>query len=99
MPANVLAVRPLTWDEIIEEDDDDENWAVPARASSERSRSGDGNDNDDIKGKQVTQGGEKGTEKVMGTKDGKWTVKGTTAKCILRSASLQKCLRGCGVKT
>jgi len=40
-PGNFLPVRPLNWDEIIDEDDDDENWADPGAPSGGRSRLSD----------------------------------------------------------
>jgi hypothetical protein len=70
-PGDSLAVRPLNWDEIIEEDDDDDNWADPGAPSGGRSRPGDGNYNDDGEGEEDTQGGEKVTGQGKGTKDGK----------------------------
>ena len=70
-PGNILAIRPLNWDEIIDEDHDVENWADPGAPSSGRRRPGHGNDNDDGEGDEDTQGGEKGTEKGTGTKDRK----------------------------
>jgi len=76
-PGDFLAVRPLNWDEIIEEDDDDENWADPRVPSGGRSRPGDDNDNDDGEGEEDTQGGEKGTGKGKGTKHGKGKGKAT----------------------
>jgi hypothetical protein len=75
-PGDFLAVRPLNWDETIDEDDDDENWADPGGPSGGRSRSGNGNDNDDSEGEEDTQGGEKGTRKGKGTKDWKGKGKG-----------------------
>jgi hypothetical protein len=33
-PGDFLAVRPLNWDEIMEEDDDDDNWADPGAPCS-----------------------------------------------------------------
>jgi len=71
-----LAIRPLNWNDIIDEDDDDENWADPGAPSDGRSRPGNGNDNDSGEGEKDTQGGEKGTEKGKGTKDGKGKGKG-----------------------
>jgi len=71
MPGNFLAVGQLNWDEIIDEDDDDENWADPGAPSGGQSRPGDDNDNDNGEGEEDTQGGEKGTGKGKGTKDGK----------------------------
>jgi len=38
-PGNILAGRPLNWDDIIDEDDDDENWTDPGGPSSGRTRS------------------------------------------------------------
>jgi len=70
-PGDFLAVRPLNWDEIIDEDDDDEYWAGLGVPSGVRSHPGDGNDNDDSDGEEDTQGGEKGTGKGKGTKGGK----------------------------
>jgi len=58
-PGDFLAVRPLNWDEIIDENDDDDNWADPGAPSGVRSRPNDGNDNDDSEGEEDTQGGEK----------------------------------------
>jgi len=75
-PGDFLAVTTLKWDEIIDEDDDDENWVDPGAPSGGRSRPSECNDNEDGEGEEDTQGGEKGTGKVMGTKDGKWKVKG-----------------------
>jgi len=76
-PDDFLAVRPLNWDEIIEEDDDDDNWADPGGPTSGRRRPGDGNDNDNGEGEENTQGGDKRTGKGKGTKDGKGKVKAT----------------------
>jgi len=55
-PGDFLAVRPVSWDEIIDEDDDDENWVDRAALCGGSSRPGDGNDNDDDKGEEDTQG-------------------------------------------
>jgi len=71
-----LAVRPLNWDEIIDDDDDDENWADPRAPSGGRSRPGDDNHNDDGEGEEDMQGSEKGTGKGKGTKHGKGKGKG-----------------------
>jgi hypothetical protein len=76
MPGDFLAVKPLNWHEIIDEDDDDENWLDPGEPRGGRSRPGDRNDNDNGKGEEDTQGGEKGTGKGKGTKDGKGKEKG-----------------------
>jgi len=75
-PGDFLAVRPLNWDKIIDEDVDDENWADPRAPSGGRSRPGDGNDNDNGEGEKDMLGGEKGTRKGKGTKDGKGKGKG-----------------------
>jgi hypothetical protein len=76
-PGNFLAVRPLNWDEIINEDVDDEYWADPGAPSSGRSRPGDGNDHDNCKGEENMQGGEKGTGKGKGKMDEKGKGKAT----------------------
>jgi hypothetical protein len=68
---NFLAIKPLNSDEIINGDDDDDNWVDPGAPSSVRGRPGDGNDNDDGESEEDTQGGENGTGKGKGTKDGK----------------------------
>jgi hypothetical protein len=75
-PGDFLAVSPQNWDEIIEEDDDDENWADPGARSGGWSRPDDDNDNDDSESEEDTQGGEKGTGKEKGSKDGKGNGKG-----------------------
>jgi hypothetical protein len=75
-PDDLLAFRPLNLDGIIDEDDDDENWAVPRAPSSGRSRPGDGNDNHNGECEEDTQGGKKGTGKGKGTTHGKGKGKG-----------------------
>jgi len=70
-PGDFLAVRPLNWDEIIDEDDDNANWADPTALSGGRSCPSDGNDNDDSESEEDTKGGEQRTGKGKGTKDGK----------------------------
>jgi len=76
-PGNFLAVGPLNWDDIMnEDDDDDEHWADPGAPSGGRSRPGNVNDNTHGEGEEDTQGGEKGTGKGKGTKDGKGKGKG-----------------------
>ena len=75
-PGDFLAVKPLNWDEIMDEADDEENWADPAALSGGQSHPGDDNDNDNGKGEEDTQGGEKGTGQGKGTKDGKGKGKG-----------------------
>jgi hypothetical protein len=75
-PGDFLPFGPLNWDEIINENDDDGNWADPGAPSGGRSRPGNGNDNDNGEGEEDTQGGEKGTGKGKETKDGKRKGKG-----------------------
>jgi len=65
-----LALRPLNWDEIINEDDDDENWGDPGAPSSGRSCPSNGCDNHNGEGKEHTQIHEKGTGERKGTQDG-----------------------------
>jgi hypothetical protein len=76
-PSDFLVVRPLNWDEIINEDDDEENWADTGVQSSRRSCRGDGNNNDDGESEEDTEGGVKGTRKKKGTTDGKARGKAT----------------------
>jgi hypothetical protein len=76
-PGGSLAVTQLNWDGIIDEDDDDDNWADPGALSGGRSLLGDGNGNDDCKSEEDKQGGEKGTGNWKGTKDGKVKGKAT----------------------
>jgi hypothetical protein len=76
-PGDFLAVRPLNWDEMIDEDDDDGNWADPCAPSGGGSRPGDGNGNDDRECEEDTRGGEKATGRRKGTKDGKGKGKAT----------------------
>ena len=76
-PGDFLAITPLNWDEIINEDDNDENWVDPGVLSGRRSHSGDGNDNEEDKGEEDTQGGERETGKRKGAKSGKGKQKAT----------------------
>jgi len=76
-PDDFLAVRPLNWDEIIDENDDDNNWVDRGVPSGGWSRPSDGNDNDNAEGEEDTQSGEKETGKGKGTKDGKGKGKAT----------------------
>ena len=69
-PGDFLAVRPLNWDQIIDEDDDDDNWADPGAPGGGRSHPGDDNDNDDCEGEEDMQGSEKGTGKWKGPMHG-----------------------------
>jgi len=73
-PGDFLAIRPLNWDEIIDEDDDDDNWADPGVTSGGSSHHGNGNDNEDGEGEEDMQGAEKRTGKGKRTKD--WMGKG-----------------------
>jgi len=78
-PGDFLAVRPLNWDEKIEEDDEDVNWADRGAPSGGRSHPRNGNDNDDGEVEDDMQGGETETRKGNGTKDGKKIAKGKAA--------------------
>jgi hypothetical protein len=71
-----MAVGPLNWNQIINENDDDDSCADPSALSGGRSQPSNGNGNDDSEGEEDTQGGERRTEKVKGTKDGKGKGKG-----------------------
>jgi hypothetical protein len=75
-PGDFLAVRPLNWDEIFDEDADDETWADPGAPSGGMSHPGHSNDNDNGEGEEDTHGGEKGTGKGKETKDVKGKGKG-----------------------
>ena len=75
-PGDLLAIWPLNWDLIIDEDDDDENWADPGLPSGGSSHAGNDNDYYDSEGEKDTHGGENGTGKGKGTKDGKGKVNG-----------------------
>jgi len=76
-PGDFLGITPLNWDEIIDEDDADVNCADSGAPSGGRRRPGNGNDNDDGKGEEDTQGGEKETGEGKGTMDGKGKGKAT----------------------
>jgi len=76
IPGDFLAVSPLNCDEIIDEDDDDDNWEDPGAPSGGRSRRGDGYDNDDREGQEDTRGGEQVTRKAKETNDGTGKGKG-----------------------
>jgi len=51
-PVDFLALRTLDWDEIIDKNDDDENWPDPGAASGRWSQPCDGNDNDNTEGEE-----------------------------------------------
>jgi hypothetical protein len=72
-----LSVRPLNWDDIIDEDHDDLNWADAGAPSGGRSRPGDGNDNDDCEREEDTLGGAKGIREGKRTMNGKGKGKAT----------------------
>jgi len=75
---DILAVRPLNWKEIIDEDDDDENKADPGALSRGKSHPGYGNHNDNGKVEEEDmKGSDKGTQKGTGTMDGKGKAKAT----------------------
>ena len=76
MPSNFLAIGLLNSHEIINKDEDDQNWAHLTAPSGGRTHSSNGNDNDDGKGEKDMQGSEKGTRKEKGPKDGKGKGKG-----------------------
>jgi hypothetical protein len=69
-PGDVLAGRPLNWDEIIDKEDDGDNCADPGVLSGGRCRPGNGNGNDDGESEEDMQGPEKGARKGKGTTDG-----------------------------
>jgi len=70
-PGDFRAIRPLNWDEIMDEDFEDQYRVHPGVPSGGRSCPSVGNDNDNGEGEEDAQCGEKGTRKVKGTKDGK----------------------------
>jgi len=61
---------------MIDKDDNDDYWADPRELLGGRSRPSDGNYNDNGEDEEDTQGGENGTRKLQGTKDGKGKGKG-----------------------
>ena len=75
-PGDFLAIRPLNWGEIIDQDDDNDNSVDPGLPSGGRRRPSDGNDNDNSEGEEDTQSGEKGTGKGKSTRDRKGKGKG-----------------------
>jgi len=70
-PGRFLAVGPLNWEEIIDKDDDDDNWPDPAAPGCGTNRPSNGNDNDDGESEEDMQDGEERTGKGKGTKVGK----------------------------
>jgi hypothetical protein len=75
-PGSFLAMRPLNWNELIDEHDNDVNWADPGAPNGGRSNPGDVNDIDNGECEEDTHGGEKDTGKGNGTMDWKGTAKG-----------------------
>jgi hypothetical protein len=67
-PGDFLPVRPMNCDEILDEDNDGENWAAPEAPSGLRSCRSDGNDNDHSEYEEHTDEGANGTGKEKGTK-------------------------------
>lgn len=61
--ANYMAIRPLNWDEINNNDDDDVNWADPAAPTGGRSHPGNANHNYHSEGKDDRQHATMGTSK------------------------------------
>jgi hypothetical protein len=76
-PCDFLASRPLNWAEIIDDGEDDDNWADPGAPRGGKSCAGDGMDNYNGESEEDTQGGEKVTGKGKGTQDGKGKGKAT----------------------
>jgi hypothetical protein len=77
-----MAIRRLNSDDIIDEDDDDGNWADLRAPSGGRSHPGDENDNYDGKGEEDTQGGEKGTGKGKEQRMGRGKGRGRGRKTV-----------------
>jgi len=65
------------WDETIQDDDDDSNWANTCAPSGERSHPCDRNVNDDGESEEAMQGWETGTGKGNRSKDGNGKGKAT----------------------
>jgi len=76
-PGDFLVIRPLNWDEVMDEEDDDENCGDPGARIGDRCRPGNGNDHDDGGGEEDTQGSEKDTGTGRATKDGQGKGKAT----------------------
>jgi len=76
-PGNWLAVRQPNSHDIIDEDDDDENWPDPRAPSGGWSRPGNDSDNDNGEGEEDMQGGENATGKGKGTQEGNQRGKAT----------------------
>jgi hypothetical protein len=69
-PGDFLAVTPLNWDQLINKDDDGENWADPGVLSGGRGCPTHNINNDDSECEKHTQGSGKGTGIGKCTKDG-----------------------------
>jgi hypothetical protein len=70
-PADFLGVRPLNWDEIINENQDGENWAHPGALSIEWGSPGNDNQNDNGASEEVLEGSVTRTGRGKGTEAGK----------------------------
>jgi hypothetical protein len=57
-PGDFVGSRPLNLDEIIDKDDEDENWVDTRAPSGGRSRPGNDNDNDNGEGVEDTKSSE-----------------------------------------
>jgi len=68
---------PLNWDKMINENDDDGNWAYAGVGSGRRSYPGDSNNNDEGSIEKHMKGGVWGTRNGKGMKDGKAKRKST----------------------
>ena len=60
-PGDFLAMRPMKWNEMTDDNEDVRNWVDCGAPSGAWCHPSDGNDNDDRKGDEDTQGSEKGT--------------------------------------
>jgi hypothetical protein len=68
---DVLAFRPLKWDETIDGDDDYENRTNPGEPICWSSRPSNRNDSDISEGEEYTLSGENGIRQGNGTQNGK----------------------------
>jgi len=66
-PDDILPIRPLNWDDTIDEDTDDVNWADPEVSSGGRSHPSDDNYIDDGEGQENMLRSQNGTRKGKGT--------------------------------
>jgi len=87
-PTDFLPVRPLNWDAIMNDDDDDEHWVAPGVPIGGRSRRCDGNDNANSQGEEDMHGGEKHQQNVKSFGIHNWTMQQLwTATLILPDAA------------